>query len=531
MSEPCLFGPNGQPISSKFLKSAENGSRRLPPETLRPLDPLKKLITNRDFETVSFLADKVDMNFGVAEGIVAQKSMYSVTDGWAPIFLGGAGPDDKAAHEWGDLVTDWLVNQWFPYCDVRGEIFDFNTGLYLDSIETDVRGESITIQTRSEDGEGRWPMLQAISCRRIGQWDNATKVVGGKYDGADIENGVIKNRAGRPIAFRIRGENRGEFEDIDTAHIIRTFEPRRVDQGRGLPLFASVLDSWRSMAQSHEWEEQCMLIASAIGLLEYNDTGDASDGFSLDDPLNTANLPASTGAPEFKNLYGGLIRYFKANGGGKLEQFLHQRPGSDWESFNDRGIRVCCVAANWPYSLVWKKDGTNGTATRADQNTARKSIADRQSLLRYPALRKIRYAIGVAMQKGPNGEPAILPPYPGKDIGGFLKWDFSMPPLMTIDEGNDRQNDREDANYGWLTDEQKALRMGTTAAKLHTQRDREVDALLTRAETIAAKHKDKWPVDTILTLLRQTTSNANAPGGRFGSSFEEDTTTQTTTQP
>jgi hypothetical protein len=112
------------------------------------------------------------------------------------------------------------------------------------------------------------------------------------------------------------------------------------------------------------------------------------------------------------------------------------------------------------------------------------------------------------MQPGPNGEPAILPPYPGKDIGGFLKWDFSMPPLMTIDEGRDRDNDREDAKFGWLTDEMKALRMGTTAAKLADTRDREALGLIRRADAIAqATGKD---FNLVLNLLRQTNPNGAA---------------------
>lgn len=496
MSGPLLYDHTGTPIvSRRFLKSADNGGGRLPSEPTRPLDPLKKLISNRDWRTVSFLAEKINTNFAISEAIVSQKAMFAVTNGWMPVFHG----DDA---EWGDIAATWLADQWFPFCDVRGNSFDFNTGLYLDSTGIDIRGESIILLTQSEDG---WPQVQRIPVRQIGSWDTAEeKVVGGRYDGAEIENGVIKNRMGRPIAYRKMGENRGEYEDIPAESIIHTFEPKWHEQARGFPIFTACLDEFRFMLQTQDWEMQAMLIASAIGLIEYNDTGDEGDGTGVEDPLG-ATSPSTTDCgvpPTMKTLAGGLARYFKANGGGKLEQFLHQRPGADWENFNDRMIRVCCAAANWPYPLVWKRDGANGTATRAEQNIARKSIADRQSLLRYPATRMVRYAISVAIKNG------ILPPYPGSDRGGFLKWDFSMPPLMTIDEGRDRDNDREDAKFGWLTDEEKALRMGTTAKKLAETRDREVKGLIKRAQKIAGE--TGFEVREVLNMLRQTNPNGAA---------------------
>jgi hypothetical protein len=507
MSDPIIFGPYGQPVSSKFLRASENSGRHAPPEFIRALTPLKKLITRPDWLAVSFMGDKIDANFGISEGIISQKAMFAVTNGWSPIFMG----EDQV---WGDAVTDWLVNVWFPTCDVRGPNYDFVTGLYMDSVSVDARGDAITMLTKSEDGDGDWPMLQRIPNRQIGQWSNEEKVIGGDYDGANIENGVISNSNGRPIAYRKLGLNRGDFEDIPANDIVHTFEPRWLDQARGFPIFSACIDLFRAMLSGHDMEMQTMNIASAIGLIEYNETGDSTDGFSMDDPLN--NQPESTAGPDFKSMMGGMVRYFKANGGGKLEQLVNQRPGEDWETFNDRLIRVCCCAANWPYSLAWKKDGTNGTATRADQNMARKAISDRQDLLKYPAVRAIRYAVSVAINN------KLIPPYKGSDLGGFLKWSFSMPPIMTIDEGRDRDNDREDYKIGFGTLEEKALKCGTTSKKIRDTREREVNDLLTRAARITAKHKDVVPFDTVMTLLEQRTTNANAPGGRFGSAFEEE---------
>ncbi len=159
---------------------------------------------------------------------------------------------------------------------------------------------------------------------------------------------------------------------------------------------------------------QSMLIASAISLIEYLDDGEAKDGTGANDPLNVDGLPTSAGDPELKNFWGGLIRYYRANSGGKLEQLVSQKPGADWESFNDRLVQVCCAAANWPVPLVWKRGSANGTATRAEQNIARRSIADRQSLLMYPATRAIGYAVSVAMQPRATAASARSRPIPAR---------------------------------------------------------------------------------------------------------------------
>lgn len=504
-----LYDQYGAPISNRsFIKAADNGGNRMPPEVIRPMDPLKRLVNRRDWLTLSYLGEKVHFNFGLAEGIVSQRAMFAVTGGWFPIFMG-------ADQEWGDVAIDVLVNKWFPYSNVAGPNIDFNTGLYMDSEGIDYSGDCVTLLTKSQDGEGDWPLLQRLPNRRIGQWDQAETVADGEFKGAAIENGIIKNKYGYPIGYRILGENRGEFKDVPADSVVHTYEPKRADQSRGFPLFTAVLDEFRSSMQSKDWEMMCMLATSSIIMMETNETGDAAEGTGGNDPLNADGLPTSTGDPEMKTFLGGMIRYFRANSGSKLEQFLHQRPGSDWETFNDRLHRICCVAANWPYSLIWKKDGTNGTATRADQNIARKSIADRQALLKYPAIRELRYAVSVLIKSG------YIPPYKGKDIGGQLKWDFSMPPLMTIDEGRDRDNDREDFKMGFLTLETRALNMGTTAKKIRDTKEREATDLLERADRMAkASGKD---FNLCLNLLQMTNPN--------GASAMPADQTQTTNQP
>lgn len=477
--------------SSQFFSGARNGDGRAPAVPIRALDPLRKLLTTRDWQTMSYLSSRLFAGNGVFKGTICQKSMYAIGNAWDPVFLG----EDK---EWGEIAKAWALEQWFPNSDVRGPEFDYKTGLYLDGVTTDRDGDGNVMLTKSESG---WPMLQRIPTRQIGQWSNSDeRVKGGTYDGCLIRNGVILNRQERPVAFRKLGEERGEYTDISAADMVRYFEPEWYEQYRGLPLMSASLDDFRNAAQSDEWEQQGMLIASALGLIETNETG--HDQSEPSNALNGALPPG--GDPAVKMLQGGMIRYIKA-GSGKLEQFLNAKPGDDWEKFQDRIVRRALAGANWPYSMAWKPEGGNGTVQRADLNKAKSAVTDRQMLIFPRAKRMLGYAISVAM----GDELKALPKYKGKDKGGFLKWGFTMPALITIDEGRDKDQQREDLKLGITTLEQVCSERGMTWQQVRAQRQTEVIDLVTRAKTIAKQTGIEFEV--ALVMMQQSNANSTAP--------------------
>lgn len=443
----------GNPVSSRtFLKAAQNGGGRMPSTQLRPMEPLRKLITQRDWQTVSYLSDHLYANNGIVEGAICQKSMYAIGNAWLPVFQG-------EAKDWGQEIERWLREEWYPTSDVRGMNYDFVTNLYQGSVAIDRSGDCIEALIQSENG---WPQIQMIPSRQVGGWGNGgsdEKVSGGRYDGAYIRNGVIIDRAGRPLAYRHLGENRGEFDDIPADDIVHTFEPKWIDQARGFPLFTSVLEDWAMSHQSEEWEQQAMLIASAIGVNVYNEEGTAPE--QENDPLGITAQGSDPGDIKIKTMLGGLIRYMKANSGEKIEQFISGKPGQEWEAYQDRIVRKALAAANWSYSMVWKPDGTNGTVQRSELNKCKISVTDRQSLIGPRARRKVAWAVSVAIKNG------IIPPYPGKDRGGFMKWAFTLPERISIDEGRDRAQRRADNAAGLILDSTIVEQDGNTTYEEH----------------------------------------------------------------
>lgn len=497
-----ILGVNGSPISSRqFLSASVN---RDPSWPIRALDPLKKLITNRDWLTTSYLSSKLYANVGVIRGIIDEKAMLAIGNAWSPFFVGGAG--DERAKEWGKRVTDWLIEQWCPYCDVRGPNFDFATGLFLDSITIDRDGDAFCLFTRSEGGNGKWPMVQHIPPRQIGQWNSASSgsadviIADGPFKGAILRNGVIMNRQEQPIGFRKLGDNRDEFEDIPASVIDQRFEPQWYDQARGLPVISASVENIRKSITSEDFEQQAMMIASSIGLIEWNEHGGPDPG----DPstLFRANDDGTPSGVQVKQVMGSVYRYLKANSGAKLEQFHSPRPAQEWENFQDRQVRSVCAGAGWDSSYAWKRESVNGTSMRAVLEKIRASVADRQVLLKPRALRKIQWAVSVAIKEG------IIPPYPGADLGGFLKWDFTKPPELSIDPGRDWIRERDEFLLGITSEQSMHARRGTTMESVREAQDTAVDDLLTRARKHADKHDISF--DLALALLQQRTPNGNA---------------------
>ncbi len=485
----ALLDQYGQPIrgGKRFLDASSNTGNH-PPQPVRS-EGIKKSVDWWDLTTAVSASRSLYANNGIFRGAIAQKAMFSVGQAWLPIFLG----EDK---KWGDKAARWLVEQWYPICDVREGAFDFQTCQFLDSVSVSRDGDFGIHFVREKDG---FPRTQRIPQHRIKSYAHEPFVsTDGPYKGLPIHQGVIYNDRGAPVAYRVYEDainpwdaRQFEYKDVPVSRFEHVYEPEWYDQGRGLPAFTHGLSAFRSMAQSQEWEELSMLIASAISLVEDNETGQLDP----DDPalLIRDEAEGKGGGLQSLTLEGGLIRYFKARSGAGLKQFVNHKPGQEWESFNDRLIRVILLGDNWPYSMVWKPEG-GGTDTRASILQARNSVADRQSLLKRPAHRQICFAIACAMEIG------VLP-----RNNEFWRWGFSLPARIGIDDGREQKERRENLRAGLSTLRDDAAAMGNDWRDIRQQRETEVDDLLTRAVRLAKKHK--VPLNVPLFMLEQPNQN------------------------
>jgi capsid protein len=411
-----LVDQYGYPVycETKFSKGAQQGVNK--PFERQFIGDIDDLIPSYDWRTLLSASRRLFTNMGIVKSATIQKANYSIGRSWNPVFKG----KDK---EWGKQAEDWLLEQFYPASDVRGSMFDFKTDLYIDSIAIDRDGDFFILLTESKDG---FPQTQRIPAHRVGQRQMDGALTSGpfKKKGNTIKNGVIYNNIGRPIAYRVLGQEAKEDRDISTRNMIHVFNPNWHEQGRGLMAATHAIDNLLSAVKSEEYEQMAQLMLSSIGLIEHNEMGMADEG----DPANFLRQNATNveSGLTTQTFAGGSVRYFKANSGSKLETINQDRPGNVWESYQDRVARLFITGMNWSYSFVWKSAELTGTSQRAEIEKVRRSIDDRQALLEMPSKRVIGYAIAKAQKLG------ILP-----ENSEWWKWGFTLPPKISIDPGKD----------------------------------------------------------------------------------------------
>jgi hypothetical protein len=129
-----------------------------------------------------------------------------------------------------------------------------------------------------------------------------------------------------------------------------------------------------------------------------------------------------------------------------------------------------------PYEFFWDPSKLSGPAVRQVISKVNRSVSDRQTLLRSVAKRRVGYAVSKAIKLG------MLPPYPGSDIGGSLKWEFLYPPTLTIDQGYANQDAREAYKLGMRTLTDILSESGRTVEQMLDEREAEELAIRERMQ-------------------------------------------------
>jgi hypothetical protein len=405
-------------------------------------------------------------NLGPLRVAIQEKAMYATgPNHWLPVWMG---QDEAYKAE----VEQWLIYNWYPICNVLGEEFDFQTTLFLLSVNLDVWGEFFIYLTESEDSEpgaedGGYPMLQIIWVYQVAQprahgalnKDNVLTglAFGGKYVGYKCEMGVVKNKQGRAIAYSVLMDDPADDDLIAANDMIRVREMDMGDETRATPTSAHGIDQGRSILSLLSNEQDFLENASRINLLEYNDLA----GLDPTDPQNrlslmangsaiadTANQEQQTNPPSITGkrsttlewMERSQIKYLNPKNGNKLEAFQFNRPPNEWHQFMDKLSRFL-IDPIWPFYLVDREGDLGGAQARGLLARANRIIQDRQSLIRRVARRCVQYAVAKATKIGriPANE-------------AWWMWNFTLPQRITVDFGRDSkaevmevQNDLMDA--------------------------------------------------------------------------------------
>ena len=393
------------------------------------------------------------------------------------------------------MAEDWLINQWFPRCNILGYNYSFNATLYLSGIALDVDGDTGMVFT--QDRNTGMPLIQLIPSHRIGHRYTGNTVEGGKYDGFTIWDGVIVNSSNIPVAYSILGDLPEDDMILPARSMQLLYEPEWQDQYRGISRLARSLFDILDIADTDELEKRAVKLAATIGLIHSTESGQPDEGAILvgveEDALGNTPYPTR---PPFEMLNSGEILYTKAGAGEDIKAFLSDRPSPNTEAFVARIERRIFSSLGYPYELS-DPSKVGGASVRLIQDIARQSIASRQTTLERRAKLAVTYALTVAMDND------IIPRNDDDDWNNFK---FTKPAKLTVDNGYEQQALREGFKLGITSFSSIAGQSGEDWYELRDQVQKETEDLLNRATMISKKYN--ITLDAALNLLSQRTPNA-----------------------
>lgn len=366
-----------------------------------------KIIPAKDRRELVTLSRHLFANFPVVQGVVEE--MGDFAGALSMRFKG----DDQ---EWNDTARDWLeIND--DVVSVTGGSMDLLR--YLTVIAVLIDGDMGYILTESAGG---MPMIQPIPGHRIGNRGDERQIKGGRYDGASVRDGVIVNALGRPVAYKVLGNEPSE----DRIYSGRDFHlcklPNRVDQLRGVPLLSSGINDWQDVKLTKEFELQAQKLGAYQGLIMETEDGNAP--VDLAKQLTRSAEPtvsggAETTTPEVYNYTmggdGAMIRFFKAGKGG-IKAFQNARPSQDSVNFWKLVVREALCGIGYSYDFAVDPSGVSGAAERVVVSRINRYISKLSRFVVKPLQNRIdgyRIAKAINTDRIPHNEDWFRRAYAG----------------------------------------------------------------------------------------------------------------------
>ncbi len=375
---------------------------------------------------------------GQVSGAIREKRAYAVGKAWVPQYL-GRDARYKAA------FNDRIQRGWLRNADLRGRPYDFQCDVGIGSLALDRDGDFFIVFTESDAGS---PRLQLIESHRIGSRGGENLVTEGRYKGRKILNGIVYDEFDRPLAYNLLPPDAGygaipagtAYNFIPAAAVQHVYDPQYFSQGRGVPTICHGILDWYDMHEMREAEKTGVKAFSKHALVEYNDTGraDMSAAFTANRTVGGTADPANV-RTDVKVIEDGLIRYFRAGSGNKIESLEGNRPGAAWESFMDHIARSAHRGMDWPIEMHDLR-GIGGASVRGLVSQVKRSVEQRQEQLWNPFKAAVLYAAARYMERG--------------DLPMADDWDnvgFSLPATFGVDVGRDQENRRLNIAMGLET--------------------------------------------------------------------------------
>ncbi len=518
LKRPVLYGPNNKPLAYGLYPSLSRDRKNYRPRPWLLGTDLRRQVTSYDRCELVDLSRQLFAQLGNLGTAIRDKNAWAFGDAWDPHYVG-----DNTA--WGEAATRFLTQQFFPNCDRHGR-HDWKTLLKLSGMAWDRDGDDAMILTEDDNGSG-FPKIEIIPATRIGNglgplgWTTYTpagnKVIGGAFDGYEIYDGIICDLAGKPVGIRILGRqqlfgvntSKPSYQDFSLGYggnVDLAYLPEWADQNRGIPLVGRVVLDWLDLQDIDVFLKRGIKRAASVGLTSKTTEGEAGDGNQIidDEELPTAN--GDTKTVHYEEVEGGEMYYLHKDGE-EITGIDYSTPHPNVEAFIARIERRGIAAVGWLYELIYI-GAAQRAASRMACRVANNGLWQQQALGLKRTWRAVRYALAKAQKNG------FIPRNPDP-LDAYFAWEFGMPQVLSVDDGNDQSADRENLKMGTTNEMLIAQKQGNWWRAVSRQRLVELKTHVAEAAELEAGSGGKLTFDRALEMIQQRTANgalASSPG-------------------
>lgn len=468
-SQPLLVTQGGKYFSPY---SAENVGKFSPYTNLRT-QPANVSVSQYDRQQLTALSQDLFENMSELNAAIDLLATFVVGRGLDPVYLG-------VDTEWSDTASKWLMDVFYNNCSWNGFAFDWKACWKLVIKKIIIDGDILLVFSKDRNG---FPKIDFIENYRIATRNGQTEIADGRYAGYAINDGVITNSAGTPIAYQIIGEKPADDYIIATpSNCLLLYSPFSFEKGRGLPALKSALKDGTILRELDDAIQQGLKAIQNVYLINQNETGRAPQG-KVSNPFQQTNgsTVASPALPFGQLSYGG-INYIKS--ADDVKTLESNRPATQLQDFLTRLEKRMLMNIPFPHQFLLTPELIGGAASRGVKEILMRSIQDKQDLIRLPALTSLRYAISTAMVNG------LIPKNYKED---FTNWTFTRSAEIVLDAGYERAADIADIASGVKSIDEVVSKTGKRYKDVLKQRVKDfqltVEALK-EAEALEPEYKE-----------------------------------------
>lgn len=383
------------------------------------------------------------------------------------------------------------------FCDIAGRPYNMRNYRRLVLLAGAVDGDMGTLYLNI----GGRPYLQIIPGHRIASRQTEETVIGGRYDGKRLVDGVITDDYSTPLAYRVLLGSIADFSnyiDVPAENMRLHFVPHFPGQLRGLSELGLVAWDAQDRFEWRRWEMLAQKNGASRNFQIHNEWGEPPPGAEE----ITAGDGDSAGHPSglwFEQIDGGLNSYFKSSDpNSKIEAIKFDRPSQNQQTFDADTVREILIGIGSSYDFTVNPTKIGGHSGRVLLEKFNRNLCELQDLMLEPACRDFDlFRLGTWIDQGE------LPV-----VDDFWELEYQGPSRWSGDRKYDLEADIEEVKANFSSRAAKCRARSEDELDVAEASERDTDNFYESVKRIATKH-DR-PIEEVITLMRPPTPNGLA---------------------